>query len=79
MRHSCDECERTYESEEGFAVMQRRPSDPLEMVCILYFCDEHGEPYASKPSAEGGCAKPSEWHDWFENNMDEHKMLWLTI
>jgi hypothetical protein len=51
IEEQCDGCNKTYDRNERHVVARPRPSDPRELVAVMWFCPECGE-QQGLPSAE---------------------------
>lgn len=74
----CDLCDKD-SWDDGYYSCTRRPSDPTEMVCVLWFCDACAEPMDKGVGPDGGLGRDETWQRWIEDEGAKHGVLWLTL
>jgi len=67
---TCDFCEAEYATDDRHVVATRRPSDPAELVAIMWACPTCGD--------EQGLPTPAELHEQVEAGTIEG-VLWVTV
>ena len=61
MDHTCDLCDKPLPPEDRIVSRRPRPSDPSEMVAIMWACEE------CTPIAPGCSMKEDDWDIWVES------------